>query len=255
MLAEFVKSLVGLVSDAQKAEIVEIPNDPRNVIIRQGTAVTYRAVPAPARAASFSSIADFCFAVSDKVVAANPEIYFDMNGAVAYLDRNDRRETINLEVHFSDQFQKILSLRNGVGLTPKEAIRLLRFELSTAGVDDLITSLRRVDFTRTNAGSSNVEHGRESFGKKVEAAVQQADTIPEQFTLRVRPARNQGLRSIEVPVTFGLAIDFEAEKVMIRPLADQLNNACEAFTGELGKLLRQSLAGVQIFEGELPEDD
>ena len=95
------------------------------------------------------------------------------------------------------------------------------------------------------------EHGRESLGKSVEAVVQQADAIPESFTLNFQPLVNYGLRLIEVSVRVGVAIDHEQQRIVFRLLADGLADARESMLRQLGEALTKSMPDIHVFQGTI----
>ena len=246
MLAEFVKKIAELATASHTVAITEIPDDPRTIFVQHGETVERVTLPGLPRAESIASLGDFIDAATDPAIAPQPEIYYGPTGAKVILNRGDRRESIRFPIKYCDQWKKLVSLANGVGLTPDQAIKLLRFDLSDGGADEVIKSLRKVDFQRTGTGTRTTEHGRESLGNSVEQRVQQADSIPESFAVRCYPSLSTGLRQIQVTVVFGVVIDFAQQQIFIKPLADQLTKAVEAFTVTFGEVLRAGVAAKKI---------
>ncbi len=249
MLAEFLTALVRLAREADKVEIIPIPGDPRHVLVREGQMTSERDVPAPLRTPKISSFPDFAAAVRDPAICPAPEIYYGPNGAVCYCDRADRREAVTLPLEWSEQWSAVLALRAGKSLTPKEAIAFLRYEINAASAEPVIAGLRRIDFTRTGTGKSVVEHGRESLGRAVEAAVVQADQIPEAFDITIRPVVNDGFQTVQVTVRCGVVIDFEQQRIVLRLLPDEATRARQFFLVKLGSLLADDLPGIPAFNG------
>ena len=124
------------------------------------------------------------------------------NEVYAYLDREDRRERVNVELKESSRFELVQQLQKPRGMQPREAVKLLRLDLHGGNVGHVIQALSRIDFTRTSAGKTDVAHGRESLGRSVEAVVQQADTVPERFTLAVQPWTTAGFSRYGMQVEF-----------------------------------------------------
>ena len=252
MLAELVEKLVSLGRATQKIETVPMPGDPRTVIVREGSEVERVTVPPPLRAHKISAFPDFVQAVAGSAgICTDPQVFFGETGAVAYVDRKDRREFVTMPLEYSERWAATQQLAKGVSFTPKEAINFLRFSLNCASAEPVIQGLRKIDFTRTSAGRNVNEHGRESLGKSVEAVVQQADAIPESFTLNFQPLVNYGLRLIEVSVRVGVAIDHEQQRIVFRLLADGLTDARESMLRQLGEALTKSMPTTNVFQGTI----
>lgn len=249
MLAELVEKLVSLGRATQKIEVVPIPGDPRVVIIREGSEVKRAELPPPLRAHKVSSFPDFVAAV--KAICTDPQVFFRETEAVAYVDCEDRREFVTMPLEYSERWAATQRLAKEVSFTPKEAINFLRFALNCVSAEPVIQGLRRIDFTRTSAGRTVNEHGRESLGKSIEAIVQQADAIPDSFVLTFPPLVNLGLRLIEVSVRVGVLIDHEQQRIVFRLLADGLTDARESMLRQLGDALAKAMPETPIYQGTI----
>lgn len=249
MLAETIRAIAEMAQKSDAAQVQSLPGFPARLLVRHNGKLDYVDVPPPERQHVIRSLPDFVSALTDAVIAKDPEVYFSMREAVAFLDRKDRRETIRFPITPSDRWTAVQGLQSSQPMTTKEAIRLLRFDLHGSGAESVIQSLRRVDFTRTSAGKSTVEHGKESFGRSVEAAVQQADSVPESFCLHVSPAVNVGLRGFDVSIRIGVMIDLEAERILLRPLADELLAAQVSFSAAVRAELSRLMPSVPVFDG------
>ncbi|TAL43981.1 MAG: hypothetical protein EPN91_05290 [Salinibacterium sp.] len=251
MLAEFVQKLTDLAREADAVEVIGLQGDPRTVLVRQGGSTQERTIPPPLRAHKIRAFDDFCAAVKDSVICTSPEIYFQFAGALAFCCRSDRLETISLPIESSQQWAALVKLDSGATFSPKYAINFLRFELGSDVAAVLIAGLRRIDFKRSSAGSHVNEHGKESLGRSVEAAVQKADEVPETCDVTISPARNSGLKALTVKARLGIAIDFDQERIMLKLLPDELSAARESFVRQVGTMLVQALPGVPCFNGSV----
>lgn len=250
MLSEALDKVFALVKAAQTPTVLRVPGKHRTVFLQQGRDVTEVKLDEPLRGGSLRSVDDFAAALLDKTIAKDPEVYVDDQGAVAFVDRNDRREVLRFPFVISKQWQAAASLEGGRLMKAKEAISFLRFQFpESTSTGAVIDGLRRVDFTRNGSSSTNTQHGKESLGRSVEAAVQQADKIPEEFSVEVAPLLSRGLRSISVRIRLGIVIDFESEAFMFRPMADQLEAARESFGFQALETIRAALPDIPVFEG------
>lgn len=252
MLAEFLDRIVGLARGANRLEFQTVASIPRKVFRRNGDLVDELDVPPPERSHSLVGYADFVAAVSDATMAKAPEVYVGKGKVVALLDRGDRRETVSVDLMPSKRFQQCMLLESQpVKLQPRLAVKFLRFELHGGNVEHVITALSRVDFTRSSAGKQHVDHGRESLGKSVEAAVQQAENVPKDFVVAIPIWTNPGFDRYSANIAFGLDFDFESETVVLRVLSDECtrvtNLAVRAVVSDLQDALPE---GTPIFQGE-----
>lgn len=251
MLAEFVKSLADQVKKANGAEVVQIPGLPKKVLVRQGEKFELMDVPAPARAHALRGLDDIVELCRDAMIAPAPEVYHSEKEISVVLDRKDRREQVKMALDRSERFASLVGLRKGLSLTPKQAIQFLRVDLhgTGKGVSDVIAGLRRIDFKRQSGSQRTTEHGRETLGRQVEAAVQQADNIPEDFQVTVPVFTNPGLKGINATLRCAVTIDFEQEKIEIATLADEIQLALDGAQKDIHDRLVEALPDVPIFNG------
>lgn len=249
MLAEFVEKLVGLGRKSASVQIVEVPGDPRKVLVAHNGEFKDRDVPCPLLDARVESFADFVAFVNDRALCSAPIVYFDKGGFVAVRNEQDRREFLRLSFAWSRRWLALVRVADGVKFTPKDAIRFLRFELGGIAAEPVVAALRKVDFKRAEGAVSSVKRGQEAFGRQVEMSVQQADDVPAQFRVQVAPVTNDGLADRSVEVEVFVEIDVEAQAIEFRLVSDALVLAEETFLRGVGGELRKSLGSTPVFRG------
>lgn len=249
MLAEFIDKIAGLAKTANGVSIVQIPGDPRRVLVAQSGTSAERSIPAPLRKHQVHGLDDLVRLVGDETIASAPEVFHDDERVEVILERADRRESAVMSLVHSQRFLRLVELQIGIAADARDIVRFLRFELHDCGVAEVLKALRQVDFTRQSSGGRTTEHGRESLGRSVEAAVQQADKIPEEFTAEVPVFQNSGLRSITAKVRVGVYVDVDAEKVELRTLTDEIEQAKVQAQRSLGAELMDRLGEVPVFHG------
>lgn len=252
MLAEFLNTFAGYVRGALGTECVTHKALPEMVFVRQGVTHTEYEVP-PARRTHFVHGYADLIAVCADPMAVTPEVFHEHSGIMIHLNREDRRDTVGMSLVESHRFKVLRELQAKDPMTQQEAIRLLRFGLHGTGVDKVIAALRRMDTTRRSDGQSTVEHGRESLGRSVEAAVQNADQIPEAFQVSTPVFINPGLADLTiVTVWCGVLIDLTCNpvRIEIKPLADEISNAFIRAQEAIGARLARDLPGTPIFHGK-----
>lgn len=253
MLAEFITRIAKLATEAEAVTVGAHPKLPDQVYVRHGTNLEWKDVPPPKRAHTLFSMRDLLELANNKTIAADPEVFHSATRVVVLLDRNQRREQITLPLVLTDRFKIVSAMGQNGGLSfdVAGAVRFIRFDLHGVGADGLVAALRKVDFTRKGTGASSVEHGRESLGKSVEMAVQQADQIPESILVDLPVFATDGLRGIKASVRVGLYLDVQNEKVTFRLLADELAAAVDYAQSQVHDLLVKHLSEVPVFAGEV----
>jgi hypothetical protein len=133
-------------------------------------------------------------------------------------------------------------------MSQKQAIRLLRHDLAACNCDHILAALRKLDFHRRSDGARTIEHGRETLGRAVEAAVQGATDIPDGFTVEA-PVWNTPGAAWPVTVLCTLDLDAEAEKVVITTLPDHLALGLALAQRRLHEALAAALDQYDVYNG------
>lgn len=251
MLADAIQKIATLATKANGIEVVE-HKATGETFIRRGNDFETLDRPALDRNGSLHGLDDLIVAALDGTMVTNPEVFHDNNEIVLILDRSDGHERMTMPLTQTNRFEKLINMQGGVNsqIAPRNLIRMLRFELSDTGIDHVIAGLRKLDFTRKSDGRSDIEHGKESLGKSVEAAVQQADNIPEEFDIEVPIYSNAGLRDLStVRIKMGIYIDVFEQMIELSPLADEMEKALVTAQRAIGEYLRSKLQAVPVFNG------
>lgn len=249
MLAEFVNRLVFLANRAQQPEVITSEALPELALVREGDRFTQLPIPPKRRSMTLVGLDDLIAAVKDPVLARAPEIHHGSGKVVVLFDRADRRDRATIELRESERFTAVRQMHGrGLAMKPRDAVKFLRFDLPRTA-STVVQALARIDFTRKSSGASTTAHGKETLGRSVEAAVQQADQVPEQFFASVPVYSNPGFREFEASIEIGIYLDVESEVVTFRVLADELDKALNAAQSFIDKELAEQLPDVPRFHG------
>lgn len=251
MLAELVNALVGLGRETTAVKFHTHPENPGTVWVQHGDELEAQKSPAPLRAHKLLGYDDLVAALLDPQIAPAPEVYISGNRVAVLLDRAERRSVVNIELLESKRLQLCRGLEaQPRKMQPRDVVKMLRLELHGGRHDHVIQALSRVDFARTGAGRSHVEHGKESLGRSVEAHVQQAEAIPKDFTVGVPLWTNPGFARYAVSIEFGLFLDLDEQVVELRVLSDECQRVVNATIQALASDLREALGDkVPVFLG------
>ncbi len=248
MLAEFIEKLRDMAVRANAGRFYTHEKLPEVVRWESGDGQTteHYDVPPPLRSHLLEGLADIVAVAEDKLVSALPELWVCGEMVDVVLNRNQRGERARCYLHATEQFETLTGLTTPRQFEPKAAIKLLRFDLHGADSEGLVQALTRVDFLRRSEGTSTVEHGKESLGRMVEAAVQQADSIPDRFTVTV-PIWSGFATTVSVHC--GVYLDLETQRVELRVLADEIQRVTLLAVAGLAVYLESELDGIPVFKG------
>jgi hypothetical protein len=249
MIAEAISKIAELTRKAHAAEVVKIPGVDRVVHLRVGDEIREIAVEAPKRMPTVDGVEDLIAMLKRKDIAPLPEVYVASSEVRAHLDGGKRVEFVSLPLPRTRRWMALLALLSHPAMSVADAIKLLRFDLYGPHATTLLPMLRRVDFSRASTGRVTNEHGRESLGREVEAKVQGAGEIPEEFAVRLPVFDVQGLRQIEQSVTIRIHLAPGEEKIEFHPLEDELRLAESLALEAVFMSLSSSLPEVPIFRG------
>lgn len=250
MLAEFVASIVGLAKKSNQVEFHTHEELPAKVFVRSGDSVECHDAPPAFRNHYLEGFDDLVAVLRDKAMAPRPEVYVSGGRIVALLDRSVRRDRVSVNLAESQRFRRCSDLQaKPERFQPRDLVKMLRLEFHGGNHGHVIQALSRIDFTRTSAGRTAVEHGRESLGRSVEAAVQQADQVPPQFTVGMPIWTNQGFTRYGAIVEFGVHLDLEAQVVELRVLSDEVNRVRNQALAAVVADLQEKLEGTPVFMG------
>lgn len=204
--------------------------------------------PPPLRGHTLHSLQDVIAVCKDADMSALPEIHYNAGGITVFLDRDKRSERATLSMKMSKRFEMLQHLeRAPESLDVPAAVKYLRFKMHGVGADNVIQALKRVDFTRTSAGTNVVEHGKESLGRSVEAEAQSVGEVPEEIAMTVPVFSNPGCESMTALVRVGVYLDVHNQRVEFGVLADESTRAINESLSKVRTFLRDNLTKVPIF--------
>ena len=163
--------------------------------------------------------------------------YISDASVVATLDLA-RRERITMPFVFSNRWRTLQKLAGGAPMTARDAINMIRFELQGVGADHLVAKLSKITVRSTSVQTAVAKHGQDTLGLDVERKIDQAERIPDTFVVKLSPFANAELCCFEVEVGLGVQLNTDDGTVVIKPLADELNNAITSALEQVRELLR-----------------
>lgn len=249
MLKEALAFLKDTFSQADCAELVEIPGDGRTAYVNIGSEIKEYVVKPTTRSHTVSTVADLIAAANTWNLSGM--IWVSSAAVVLIVDDDDRRDRVTLPLERSHQFKALSALEKNPKLDQLGFIRLLRIELSGAvGRSDLISAVRKIKWRTAAAGESNIQHGSESLGKTIEAEVTGAGGIPEEVIVNCPVYSNHGEREQSFGVMCDLEIIAAESKFHFKPIADELARVEDAALAGIHSRIGESLGSdVSVFFG------
>ncbi|MDD4888299.1 MAG: hypothetical protein PHU85_00070 [Phycisphaerae bacterium] len=235
--------------DASGLKIHPIPGDPDNVIIESGGMREGLALPAAHRAHRVGSLDDFLRACERW--GEHGTVWHSEANVTLLIDDEYRRDGVFFPLQFSEQFERLRKLRAEQRLNQVGIIRLLRHDLVGAVPGDLVPLFRKLDFKRRSDGTTNIQHGRESLGRSVEAEVSGTADLPELITADIRVYRSVGI-IWKKSVRMTLDVDPANEVFYLCPEPDALEAAIQSTQDDIANTLSAGLVDdpPRIFYGE-----
>lgn len=138
---------------------------------------------------SLKALLDFGTNVTDGKHGKGPSPVAWMNhdGISIVVNDADRRDMASLTMPITPQFQLLNSGNTAQPRSQADFVKFLRIEMDGTLPDKtLLSLLREMKFENNTAGNANIQHGRESMGKSIEAQVLGLSSIPEEITVSVR---------------------------------------------------------------------
>lgn len=224
MLKEFVDAIKQLAENAATPRLLNVPGAPGHVryfINGEGQLETTTIPPdAPSDTIrSIESLIDYAEAESDVGV-----IFYDRNGITFFCDPTERRDRACFPLSYSRPFKTLQELdarpRN---LGQKDFLRLLRFDLSCCPhAAQLVSAIRQVHFRSSTETKGEVQKGKASLGRAIEAELTGAEKLPDTIPV-VAPVWN------ELPFLATVAclvdVDSQAETFSLTPLPQAIEKA------------------------------
>lgn len=236
--------------------------DTQIVVDPAGNSITLGVPPHP-RNHQLGNLLDLIALVKRFTGAGNPEpavartisIWCSPASVTAVLDDGDgdrRKHRATLPLIFSEQWKKLLAWQaHRPAMTQKQIIQALRIDLNGCARGDDIKVFRDLVMMVNKDGNAKVEHGKESFGKKVLAEVSGVTSIPDEIVLTIPVYTNPGLDGL-ADIRCAMEIDPVEGLFWIIPLATSMTWALQ----ERQTMIREQLdaafkdiESVFIYEG------
>lgn len=214
---------------AQQARIIKIEGDPDMILIDQGGSYTPHPLPAKHRNHTAKDL-DSLLDLSDHNCAfgedAKPTsiIWHSEEAVVVVLDDETRRDFATMALTYSTAYAALRALAAGKTYDQRQFVRLLRTSLADCVPPDLIASIQRLKFSKSESGESNIEHGQSSLGRQVEKSVTGTSTIPDKFTVQTSVYSNV-LQDHTVEVRVAIDIDLEEHNFELSIVGDDLSKS------------------------------
>lgn len=250
--AQAIKEIERLVLAGHTARTLTLEQEPagRYAIVRPGGEILVEwAEPEPI-ADLMRSPESFVQYAKSLAIREDPDdstarIYFDGSRLVLIHDIDSRRDRTVCDLIPSPQFSWLV---NGSKQTYRQAdfIRLLRIDLQGAlpAASNLLPLIRELKFNNNAAAQSNIQHGKESLGRQIEAAVHGIDAIPEEVTLSVPLWENF---TCIVPIRCAVEILPHEQQFKLTPFPLELRKAVELGMGSIRNLMDDT--GVDYYYG------
>jgi hypothetical protein len=250
MLQEALKLIQDTATKADDLKIVNIPGDPRNVILEHAGGYVIHPVPPPLVNHVVYSIDDLAaFYGNCPEGSPQPTIWHTFGRIVMLTDESDRRERVSCPLVYSPAWVLLANLAkpDARWMSQKDFVRMLQIDF---GVDRAIVSaFRTIDFQRRQGDQGNVQHGRESLGRQVEAVVQGTSQLPEELMIGCAIYTTLG-ETAPHHVRSAVEIDATSGAFRLTPIPGELEAVMHAHQASIHQRLEKSCDGASVYYGE-----
>jgi hypothetical protein len=219
MLKEAIDRIAELGVEASGIETCDLYD--RKFVLRKGTAFEILERDPPE--AKYETLDCPSFVSLVNALGEDPLVLIDCERVVGILDESKKRGRVYLGLEKSRAAKALTALGNPTD--QKKLIGFLREELAGCVEEKFLAIVRRLDFSRRNDGNSSIQHGRESLGRSVEAAVQSAEGQVPEIVVVTLPAWGSIEFDSTIQLRCAVHVDAVAEKISIRPIGEELEIA------------------------------
>jgi hypothetical protein len=256
MIAEALKYMHEL-GEASTSPIVQCNAEPSHVYFRRRADGTFDKIiadgqPRANKASSLTSL--IALARNATTEDGQPaEIWHHRNGAVLLVGEH-RRDRVTFDAPFSTQLVRLMQLEKDQPAFKQDTlIKLLRvtFRESLVQVPTLIGLLRQVKFSVEQRGQSEVQHGKVSIGKTLDAEITGTGVLPEYVRLGVTIYAAASLAGIDSQVECALEPDAQTQTFQLIPLPGSIERAIAVGEEAIRRILaeEQEAAGFALYHG------
>lgn len=243
-----------------KAVMLMDSPDPRKKFLIRGQKHEEISVPPPARKHHVYTLVDLLDYAGRMIGAeSDPDapraekpalvIWHNVVGVTLVLDDADRRDTVFFPLEKSAAWKLLAKIEEqGVAqLAQRDFIRLLKNEFAVS--EAIVAQFRKIDFRVMKQAQGNVNRGKESLGKSIEAEVSSGgQELPEEVEVVVPIYLNAG-EGETYSVRLLLDYDAETAKILITVEADALEKRVQAHQASIHGRCSSTLADVPVYFG------
>ena len=248
MIREALEWLGKTITTGKEARTLDLKN-PRLAYVDQGGVLTPITVPPALRSHKVESVDDL--AAAAEKWTGDSTVWIGTDAVRLVLDDADRRDVVTLPLVKSPQFTTLEQLAKTPLLDQQALIRRLRVDLPGAERrTELLSTVRKIKFRQSTSGEDDIQHGKESLGRAIEAQVTGSGDIPETVVVTGPVYCNHGEREQSYAVGLDLEILPSEQKFRLCPLPDELDKAArDALQGIRDRLNGALTSSTAIFFG------
>ncbi len=165
------------------------------------------------------------------------------------LDDSDRRDLVQMALPWSDEYRAVANL-GGIASPWLDQAAFVRFLwLNGLATDVIVAQFRRLRWASGQTANANLQRGKESLGREIEAEVAGAEELPTELVLSIPVYRAPGERTA---YQVKCAVDTSPgdERLRLVPLPGELEKAVDLAQADIHKRLTDALgADIPVYYG------
>lgn len=255
ILVETIGKVEQLVTRAQRAQLIACPAMPKDKVLIEKTPGNVEGFDVPRaavvdKASTLAGLAQQINAIDDDSTDAVASVYVG-NDAISVVWDDNRRDRITMMLPWSEPFTVLARPDGLAGCKQRDLVWLLRSTFrGMFSPPELLPALRNVKFTNAGESDTNLQHGRESLGRKVEAEVAGAGAIPEEVLFSVPVFSDVSFEGNQfvASVLCALNIDLAEQRFTLKPVPDAIAVAKRLANEWICGILRHLCPTARVFE-------
>ncbi len=237
-IAEAIDRISEMAKESVKSSVLNITGDKNGsyYLVKPDGTAERKLVDAPWHRESLATPEELAKFIMAAEGHDHAQLFYDESSVVYLFDKEDRRDRASCALKPSDQYLWLKAqVTNPAQFRQPAFVRLVRITLAGCFPDpNFLNLVRNLKFSSGAEAAGNIQHGKESIGRSITAAVMGEAAMPEDVTLLIPIFNNFGER---LPVRCALELFPHEQSFSLTPYPQELSLAMDRTMQSLEAIL------------------